>query len=160
MPAVARVVLSGHSGGGGVIGPMAGESGQPRLPSKIAAMFLFEAINGPNELAGITTYVTARLNLVLQNLGNASDQLDYLKSSFRFRGIYNAGDTFYAGNYAALQRTISTWFTQNADAIGGAGSDMYNALAANYAIVRPSPYAAHDGLLGSGNLLLALGMMP
>ncbi len=159
-PSIGRVVLSGHSGGGNTIGPMAGQAGQPRLPSKIAAMFLFEAINGTNELAGITTYVTQKLNADLAALGSASDQLDYLKSSFRFRGIYNTQDDFYATNYATLTQTIAAWFAKNAAAIGGKGSDAYNAFSANYVVVNPNPFVVHDGLLGSGNLLLALGMLP
>ncbi len=159
-PTVARVVLSGHSGGGNTIGPMAGQSGQPRLPSKIEAMFLFEAINGTNELAGITTYVTQKLNADLAALGSASDQLDYLKSSFRFRGVYNTQDDFYATNYATLTQTIAAWFAKNAAALGGKGSDAYNAFAANYVVVNPNPFVVHDGLLGSGNLLLALGTLP
>jgi hypothetical protein len=157
-PSIARVVLSGHSGGGNTIGPLSGQSGQPHLPSKIAAMFLFEAINGTNELAGITSYVTQQLNADLQVLG-ASSSSDYLKTSFRFRGIYNTQDDFYATNYATLNQTIANWFAKNATALGGKGSDVYNALAANYVIVNPNPFVAHDGLLGSGNLLLALGML-
>jgi hypothetical protein len=158
-PAVSRVVLSGHSGGGNTIGPLSGQSGQPHLPSKIAAMFLFEAINGSSELAGITTYVTLKLNADLAALTGASDQLDYLKSSFRFRGIYNTQDDFYATNYATLNGTIAAWFAKNAATLGGKGSDVYNALGANYVIVNPNPFVKHDGLLGSGNLLLALGML-
>jgi hypothetical protein len=157
---VSRVVLSGHSGGGNTIGPLSGQSGQPHLPSKIAAMFLFEAINGSNELAGITTYVTLKLNADLAALASGSDQLDYLKSSFRFRGVYNTQDDFYATNYATLTQTIASWFAKNAAALGGKGSDAYNALSANYVVVNPSPFVVHDGLLGSGNLLLALGMLP
>jgi hypothetical protein len=159
-PTVSRVVLSGHSGGGNTIGPLSGQSGQPHLPSKIAAMFLFEAINGSNELAGITTYVTLKLNADLAALASGSDQLDYLKSSFRFRGVYNTQDDFYATNYATLTQTIASWFAKNAAALGGKGSDAYNALSANYVVVNPSPFVVHDGLLGSGNLLLALGMLP
>lgn len=159
-PAIARVVLSGHSGGGNTIGPMSGQSGQPRLPAKIAAMFLFEAINGPYELAGVTSYVTQQLNSDLQNYQVASDQSEFLKQSFRFRGIYNTQDDFYATNYATLKQTIASWLSKNAAALGGAGSDNYNAFAANYVVVTPDPYVAHDGILGSGNLLLALGMLP
>ena len=56
VPTVTSVVLSGHSGAGGLrSGPMSGQAGQPHLPSKIGAMFLFEAINGSNELAITTT---------------------------------------------------------------------------------------------------------
>jgi hypothetical protein len=159
-PSIGRVVLSGHSGGGNTIGPMCGQSGQPRLPSKIAALFLFEAINGANELAGVTSYVTQQLNSDLQNLQTASDQAAFLKQSFRFRGIYNTQDDFYATNYATLKQTIASWFSKNASAIGGVGSDNYNAFSANYVIVNPSPFVAHDGIVGSGNLLLALGTLP
>ena len=93
-------------------------------------------------------------------MASGSDQLDYLKSSFRFRGVYNTQDDFYATNYATLTQTIASWFAKNAAALGGKGSDAYNALSANYVVVNPSPFVVHDGLLGSGNLLLALGMLP
>lgn len=161
-PSISRVVLSAHSGGGGSVAVMAAETGQPRLPAQIAALFLFEAINGSNELAGDTAYLTSKLNADLQSLQNCtadSDKADYLKTSFRFRGIYNTQDDFYAGNYAALNQTIGAWFANNAAAIGGAGSDTYNAFVANYQIVTPSPFVQHDGLLGSGNLGQALGML-
>lgn len=162
-PAISRVVLCAHSGGGGSIAVMAAQSGQPRLPAQIVALFLFEAINGVNELASETAYITSKLNADLQSLGglaSPTDQLDYLKSSFRFRGIYNDQDDFYAGNYTTLKQAISGWFARNAAALGGAGSDTYNALLANYQIVKPSPFVVHDGILGQGNLGLALGMLP
>jgi hypothetical protein len=160
-PTVSRVALSAHSGGGGSIAIMETESGKPRLPTAICALFLFEAINGPNELAAETAYVTAKLNADLQNLTglSAQDQLNYLKTSFRFRGIYNTQDDFYATFYATINQAIAAWFAKNAAALGGAGSDAYNALIANYQVVRPSPYVAHDGIVGQGNLGQALAML-
>jgi hypothetical protein len=161
-PAVSRVMLSAHSGGGGSIAVMESQSGQPHLPSPIAALFLFEAINGTNELAAETAYVTAKLNADLQAVAAATspaDQLTYLQTSFRFRGIYNTQDDFYSGFYATIAQTISSWLTRNAAALGGAGSDTYNALRANYQVVRPNPYVAHDGIVGQGNLGQALAML-
>lgn len=161
-PSVSRVILSAHSGGGGTIGPMESESGQPRLPTPMAALFLFEAINGPNELASNTAYLTTKLNAdlaALQGLSTA-DQLNYLKTGFRFRGIYNTQDDFYAGFYGSITQTIQSFFTRNASALGGAGSDVYNAFTVNYQVVKPSPYVAHDGIVGSGNLTQALAMLP
>ncbi len=160
-PSISRVILSAHSGGGGSIAVMESESGQQRLPSPMAALFLFEAINGSNELAANTAYVTAKLNADLQSLQglSADDQSNYLKTSFRFRGIYNTQDDFYASNYAAINQTIRSFFSRNAAALGGSGADPYNALAANYQVVTPSPYVAHDGILGQGNLAQALAML-
>jgi hypothetical protein len=160
-PSVSRVLLSAHSGGGGSIAVMESQSGQPHLPSPIAALFLFEAINGTNELAAESAYVTGKLNADLQAIGAAgtpADQLTYLQSSFRFRGIYNTQDDFYSGFYSTIAQTISAWFTRNAAALGGAGSDAYNALRANYQVVQPNPYVAHDGIVGQGNLGQALAM--
>jgi hypothetical protein len=162
-PAVSRVMLSAHSGGGGSIAVMESQSGQPHLPSPIAALFLFEAINGTNELAAETAYVTAKLNTDLQAITAAAspaDQLTYLQTSFRFRGIYNTQDDFYSGFYSTIAQTISSWFTRNAGALGGTGTDTYNALRANYQVVQPNPYVAHDGILGQGNLGQALAMLP
>jgi hypothetical protein len=162
-PEISRVVLSAHSGGGGSVGVMAAQAGQPHFPSKICALFLFEAINGPNELSSDTAYITAKLNAELQNLNAASDKLQSLKSTFRFRGVYNPQDNSPSGNYAALypalRQTIAAWFGRNASAIGGVGSDTYNAFVANYQIVQPSPYVQHDGIVGQGNLAQALAML-
>src|ERR1700678_1516316 len=156
-------MLSAHSGGGGSIAVMESQSGQPHLPSPIAALFLFEAVNGTNELAAETAYVSAKLNADLQGITAAaspSDQLTYLQTSFCFRGIYNTQDDFYSGFYSTIAQTISSWFTRNAAALGGAASDTYNALRANYQIVQPNPYVAHDGIVGQGNLGQALAMLP
>ncbi len=161
-PSISRVVLSAHSGGGGFVAVMASESGQPRFPSPIAALFLFEAINGSNELASETAYVTSKLNADLQSLNgltSTADQLAYLKTSFRFRGTYNTQDDFYAGNYAAIKGTIASFFARNAATLGGSGSDSYEAFAANYVVVTPSPFVAHDGIVGQGNLAQALAML-
>lgn len=162
-PTISSIMLSAHSGGGGSIAVMESKAGQPELPSPISALFLFEAINGTNELAAETAYVTGKLNADLQSITSAAtpaSQLAYIQSSFRFRGIYNQQDDFYSGFYTTIGQTISSWFTRNAAALGGAGSDAYNALRANYQIVQPNPYVAHDGILGQGNLGLALAMVP
>ena len=162
VPAISRVVLSAHSGGGGSVAVMASQAGQPHLPSPLAALFLFEAINGSNELASDTAFVTSKLNADLQSLRaltSASDQSDYLRSSFRFRGIYNIQDDFYATNYATINQSIAAWFSRNAAALGGTGSDTYGALVANYQIVRPSPFVQHDGIVGQNNLAQALAML-
>jgi hypothetical protein len=160
-PSISRVVLSAHSGGGGSIAVMESVSGRPQLPTPMAALFLFEAINGPNELASETAYVTAQLNADLQAVQGSSstDQLNYLKTSFRFRGVYNTQDDFYATNYATIKQTIQSFFSHNAAALGGSGSDLYAALSANYQVVTPSPYVAHDGIVGQGNLGQALAML-
>jgi hypothetical protein len=162
-PEISRVLLSAHSGGGGSVAVMAAQAGQPHFPSKICALFLFEAINGPNELSSDTAYITAKLNADLANLNAASDKLQYLKSSFRLRGVYNPQDDSPSANYAALypalRQSIAAWFGRNAPAIGGVGSDTYNAFVANYQIVQPSPYVQHDGIVGGGNLAQALAML-
>lgn len=165
-PAVSRVVLSAHSGGGFPIAAMASESGQPRLPTPLAALFLFEAINGTNELSLHTAFLNAKLNADLQNVqaqSAASDQLTYLKTSFRYRGIYNTQDNDatvnYAAYYASIKQTITSFFAKNAAALGGTGSDTYKAFAANYQVVTPSPYVTHDSLVGQGDLLQALAML-
>ncbi|MGA8574273.1 MAG: hypothetical protein WB609_01120 [Candidatus Cybelea sp.] len=162
VPTVSRVVLSAHSGGGGFLSVLASQSGQPHFPTPLAAMFLFEAINGVNELASQTAFIKSKLNADLQRLkgSSASDQAQYLASSFRFRGVYNSQDPTYQANYPPLQQSIAQWFSSNAAAIGGTGSDTYKALVANYVIVKPSPFVQHDGILGQGNLGQALAMLP
>lgn len=164
-PSISWVLLSGHSGGGGHIASMFAEPNQPRLPSPLRGLFLFEAINGTNELAADMNWLLANLDSDLAAIKNAAAQgadaqASYVKGAFIFRGFYNAQDSFYSPHYSALQASFDTWFSNSAGELGGAGSDLYKALYANYQIVLPHPYVEHDTLVDAGNLELALSALP
>jgi hypothetical protein len=158
-PAVARVVLSGHGAGGDTIGAIVGQPGQPRLPHKLAGLFLFEAIDRPEVLASVTSFLTTRLNYDMLNLQNLdpseSDEENYLRASLKVRAIYDAPDATIGVNYATLKQSLVAWFARNADSIGGSESTTYRALAANYQVIS-TPNIAADAMVGSGNLAQAL----
>ncbi len=156
------VVLSGHSGAGAVISQMM-RGGGSQLPASLHEVVLFEAINGPNELAGVITWLIGQLNRDKRELGAiaaqtpdpasaAQNQLSYLKTSLRFRG-YHTGSRFYAPNYNKLETRLNEWFAANANAVGGAGSATYQALHDNYKVEQRSALN-HGNMIGKGNLLL------
>lgn len=156
------VVLSGHSGAGQLISQMM-RGGANQLPSNLHEVVLFEAINGPNELAQVKTWVIGQLNRDKRELGAAAaqaqdpasgeqNQLTYLKTSLRFRG-YHTGSEFYAPNYNKLETSLNEWFSANANALGGTSSATYQALRDNYKVEQRSKLN-HGNMIGKGNLLL------
>lgn len=160
-PDVASVAVSAHSGGGGALAVLLSQSGMPRIPSSLEAEFLFEAINGPNELATQTAFLTAKLTNDLAAVNAATDAdaaLRALATSFRFVGFYNSD--FYVPFYTALAKSLDGWFAKNAGALGGTSDPVYLALRANYAIIKPSPGIPHDEQVDHDHLLTALKMLP
>ncbi len=160
-PPVSGVILSGHSGGGGALSMLLAQAGTPHVPAVLEAEFLFEGINGPNELATQTTYLVGRLNADLAAVKSATDApaaLAYLAGSFRFAGFYDS--QYYVPYYTQLKTSIDAWFAKNAGALGGTSDPTYVALRANYAITMPSPAVVHDEMVDHGNLLAALKMLP
>jgi hypothetical protein len=160
-PDVARVIVSGHSGGGGALSVLVSQDGMPRLPKPVAAEFLFEGINGPNELATQTAFLTANLNADLNAITQATDAdaaTAYLGTSFRFAGFFNSD--FYVPFYTALKKSLDGWFAAKAGVMGGTSDPVFLALRANYAVISPSPAVPHDQQVDHGNLLNALNMLP
>jgi uncharacterized protein DUF4157 len=99
-PQILRVVLTGHSGGGGPISAMLSQTresprpGEPRLPTGTGAVFLFDTINGDHQLNIVRTWVLAQLNHDLSEIEGKNDQddkLNYLNTSMRFRAYYTQG---------------------------------------------------------------------
>ncbi len=125
-PPVSGVILSGHSGGGGALSVLLAQAGNPHVPAVVEAEFLFEGINGPNELATQTAFVTAKLNADLAAVTGATDAsaaLAYLARSFRFAGFYDS--QFYVPFYTQLKTSIAAWFAKNAGAFGGTSDPTY-----------------------------------
>jgi hypothetical protein len=165
-PTVGRVILSGHSGAGGRISEMMDEPGAPRLPSKLAEVALFDAINGPDELRIVTAWVLQHLDhdlAALTSLGAASnlvtpDQAAYLQKSLRFRAYYTSSD--YRTRHEKLQDSIDRWFTANAARLGGSGSTLYIQLYDHYRTM-PVHHGDHNVIMGKDDRLLdALTTLP
>jgi hypothetical protein len=160
-PGVGPVVLSGHSGGGGQLAVLLSQKGMPRIPATVEGEFLFEAINGTNELAAQTAFLTGKLNAALAAIKAAADDAAksaYLATSFRFAGFYNS--EYYIPFYTQLKQSLDAWFSHNAAALGGVKSSVYTTLRAQYAIHNPSPMVPHDEQVDRNNLLTALRMLP
>lgn len=166
-PTVGRVILSGHSGAGGPISQMMAEPGTPRLPSAIAEVALFDAINprGP-QLGIITNWVLGHLDQdlsALMSLGKSSGSVTsaqgaYLQKSMRFRAYYTQKD--YRKPHEKLQEAIIRWFNTKAAPALGEGSPLYMQLYDNYRTV-PVHHGQHEEIMGKDNKLLdALRALP
>lgn len=163
VPAIERVVMTGHSGGGGPISAMLGEPGQPRLPSKLGELALFDAINGDGQLAIVQQWVLKQLAhdlSQLTKLGIApAEQGSYLDTSMRFRAYHTTGD-FYASRHVQLKGAIEGWFKTHAAKLGGVGSTIYQRLRDNYQVIATG-HGDHDAIMGRNDRLKdALGALP
>ena len=161
-PKVARVVLSGHSGAGGLIAEMVSEPGQPRLPSSLGEVALFDAIDGEDQLNLIRTWVLSQLDRDLSALAapgiSQADQEAYLRTSMRFRAYYT--NRSYLHVHAKLAAAIESWFTRNAAQLGSSSSTLYEALRKCYQVI-PVGHLEHDVIMSRGDRLLdALRTLP
>ncbi|MBL8058570.1 MAG: hypothetical protein JNK29_17835 [Anaerolineales bacterium] len=171
------VVLSAHSGGGNTVTQILGEKGQPRLPARLAEVVLFDAIHysqrakeagqDPDYQAHtIRDWILRQLEHDLSELTSGErskkpdQQLEYLKTSLRFRGYHTTGS--YARQYKILREAIADWFKSQAGALGGDKSAVYLALRANYQIVDTGLAPDdHDALMGKSlGFQEALGLLP
>jgi len=68
-PAINKILLTAHSGGGEVISTMMAEPGQPRMPANLKMVALFDAINGDKtEFPNVEKWVIEELELDLKAL--------------------------------------------------------------------------------------------
>jgi peptidoglycan hydrolase-like protein with peptidoglycan-binding domain len=150
-----NVVLSGHSGAGGRIAEMM--NSPSRMVSNLNELILFEAINGPNELATVKRWMTSRLDAdrtALAAIPAEADKLAFLRTSFRFRGYYVQHGS-YQQRYQDLDQEMTQWFSTNAGALGGTGSPVFTQLRENYKIVQTSAGGgnSHDTIMGANDHL-------
>jgi hypothetical protein len=159
LPNIKRVLLSAHSGGGGRIAEMlAGKKG--KLPANMNALFLFDAINGSNELAIDRDWLLGQLNSDLATLlrlarthpfdpgKNSELQRQYLNNSLRFRAYYT--NTSYVPRHLKLKEAIDNWFKKNETLLKGSltvGSGIYDRLRDNYQVI-PVGHIYHDAIVG------------
>ena len=171
-PKIGSVLLSGHSGAGGLINEkmLTGASGSS-LPSKMGELALYDAINGPREFAAMKDWVKKQLDLDLSELSKRTtiaEKLAYLKSSMRVRVYYSTNPFYTKWTVGPLDKKhglplkpfIGDWFKTNAAALGGAGSVIHNALSSNYQVIAVG-HSDHDKIVGKDDRLKeALDVLP
>lgn len=144
---VQRTVLSGHSGGGfSAMETLQGD----HPPEHLGALFLFDGINGPNELTAVKTLLRGRLDQALQRIkklradkkGEDEIAKDIQDTGFRFSGIYS-NTAPYPTLYPKLAsdprpkdgvKGVYDWFAEHEADLGGAGGKVYKALRDNFYI--------------------------
>ena len=155
-PSVVRSVLSGFSGGGLTVNKMGGGKKQPKAPSKMGELILFDALHG--DQGSVWTLLEGKLNADLQAISGKAEpaQLKYIREKgFRFRGI-TTGKSGYGKRYQFLADKLYSkggkkaepgWFPTHAGDLGGEGSNVYKALAENYQVIF-SDNTWHGTLMG------------
>ena len=143
-PSVERSVLSGFSGGGLTVNKMRGGKKQPKAPSKLGELILFDALHG--DQGSVWTFLESMLNADLAAIIGKPEQaqLKYIREKgFRFRGI-TTGKSGYGKRYQFLADKLYSkggkkqepgWFPTHASELGGEGSKVYKALAENYQVI-------------------------
>ncbi len=124
-----RVLVSAHSGGGGTLDPGLGPplKGKPdrawkagrakrqaareaKRPGGLREIALFDAINGPKELASVRGWLWDNVNNDIDNLKDQSltKQKDYLKTVVVFRGYWETTGDYptYYGNLQELREEL------------------------------------------------------
>jgi hypothetical protein len=113
-PSIARVILTAHSGGGNIMEDILKPANAGQLPAGMQELALFEAINGPNELAAVKAWVEAQITKDVNALMPGAAKIDhkaYLAKSMRFRGYYTPkGD--YVKRYQELDTHIKNLYTK------------------------------------------------
>jgi hypothetical protein len=177
VPSVTSVMISGHSGAGELINEQLLASSAPpvgvplvttsSLPSKVGTLkevALFDAINGPKELAAVKSWLQKSLGddlTALNGFSSDQDKLKYLKSSTRFRAYYShTNNDSYVARHIEARKTIDDWLSSHAAQLGGVGSPVYTALDNNYKIFDVG-HSDHSAVMSRGNKLQdALSVMP
>jgi hypothetical protein len=161
-PRIGRVVLSGHSGAGRPIADMLSQPGQPRLPSSLGEVALFDSINGDAQLAAVRDWVLLRLGQDLATLTGSgitpTQQQAQLQAGLRFRAYYT--NSSYAARHVRLNQSIETWFGQHAAHLGGRNSPLFASLRDHYRVIAVG-HGEHEVILGRDSRLLeALNALP
>ncbi|MDP9076957.1 MAG: DUF4157 domain-containing protein [Bacteroidota bacterium] len=152
-PSIGRVILSAHSGGGGRVEELLNGAAGNQLPGKMQELTLFEAINGPNELAAVKKWLTDQIqkDITALKAGNAAANTAYLSQSMRFRGYYTPQGS-YVKRYQDVDAHLKTEF-QKVDAAGLDPKDAAQVKANYQVLVTGATGADHDGIIGNGNKL-------
>ena len=158
-PGVRRVSMAGHSGAGATLAGMA--SGAGGSSAVTGDLVLYDAINGPGELAAFKAWARKRLDEALVVIKDPSitteATLTYLRGAQKLRGYFTSG---YASAYVKLDDDIRDWFAAHAAELGSWAS----CLRANFSL---TPIGLHHEELmrgvvagaargSAGNILAAL----
>ena len=112
-PGVRRVTMAGHSGAGATLAGMASGA------AVTGDLVLYDAINGPGELAAFKAWARKRLDEALVVIKdpsiNTEATLTYLRGAQKLRGYFTAG---YTGAYVKLDDDIRDWFAAHAAELG------------------------------------------
>jgi hypothetical protein len=170
MPGRGQVILSGHSGGGLPVSEMLKPAGQDRLPTGLGEVALFDAINGPKELAAVKGWVTQQLDadyfelLRLERafpweVGKAVEaQRAFLATSMRFRAYYEPKPLYdYKARHVDLQSSLQDLFAARAI---GISSSVWDRWTDNYRVIEVADAKDHDSLVGTGALRNAIDNLP
>ncbi len=162
LPVIERIILSAQSGGGNTVEDLLNSTKGSQLSSKTTEIVLFEAINGPKELAAIKNWITTQIARDVTNLktGSAADHTAYLAKSARFRGYYTPKGT-YVARYKDLDAYIQDQFKSVVDAAKLASQEA-DAIKENYKVIETTDAGAdHNNIIGTNNRLqYALSALP
>jgi hypothetical protein len=160
-PPISRVILSGHSGAGAPISRML-RAGPANAISNMGGLFLFDAINGPNEQRAVLDWLARQFRHDLAELtgsrrvNNPQEQRVYLSSSIRLRGFFTPGH--YARLYQPVIAAINDWFGAGLIAqLTASGLQLDQGVITqwrqNYVLL-PAGHDQHDYIVGTGRSAL------
>lgn len=177
-PAIAGVMLSGHSGGGELInekilgsalGSNIGAGASPTAGSAAPKIFkelaLFDAINGPNEHGRLYEFLQMKMTSDLAKVqqGTQKEREDYLKSSFKFRAYFSRSKYYSQWHVGpvppgavykfSIKELITKFLATSAASLGGTSSPVYQAFEANYKVIDAGASAAHDKMVSHNDQL-------
>ncbi|MCR8557637.1 DUF4157 domain-containing protein [Mucilaginibacter sp. BJC16-A38] len=153
-PDIGRVIVSAHSGGGNVMEEMLKPGGTSQPPGQMQELALFEAINGPHELAAVKQWITDNIKKDVNNLttGAAADHAAYLAKSMRFRGYYTPAGSYKAA-YTDLDKHIKKQFTDIVDKATGLDPKDAQQIKDNYQVIVTAAGTGHDEIMGKDDHL-------
>ena len=142
-------------------------------PANMAGVILFDSIHNDDQVKQVNDWLAAQMNHDLEQLNNVAkkttdptqrekDQLQYLTTSMRFRGIYShTSKDYYAKNYVKVKAAIDAWFASQKDTLVKITTPGVIAnLTANYQVI-DTGHADHKTVISQGDPLKnALTDMP
>ncbi|MHB8630002.1 MAG: D-alanyl-D-alanine carboxypeptidase family protein [Aggregatilineales bacterium] len=180
-PVRGPLVYSAYSGGGfsatsELKKDITGESAKKGdiNPAKMAGVILFDSIHNDDQVEQVKDWLNAQMNHDLEQLSaiakkttdptqreeREKEQLQYLTTSMRFRGIYShTSKDYYAKNYVKVKAAIEKWFTDHEGALAKITTaedkkdkDVVTNLKANYQVI-DTGHSDHATVISQGDPL-------
>jgi hypothetical protein len=172
-PTIGQTVLAAHSGGGAVMS-QGGMLGSSAAPAKLGEVALFDAINGPKELAALEKWLFEKQIpsdvTALKAAPNDVERKKLLASMLRFRSYHHGDDSAPPSrrvtDYPGLNNTLRDELKATFDGLvssTGLSPDIVSELRQHYQIIavgqkgKPVP---HEKMVGGGHLQDALNAAP